>query len=184
MPMLRITFALLVVSAALAAAGCGGGGGSSSSGTSADEWARGLCTALTTWTSSVKSVGTSLRSNVTPTSLKSAANDISSASETLVSDLKGLGKPDTKSGQEARAAIDQLSTQVKQDVKDMRSAVSGASGAQGALAAATSVASTLSKMGSQIGSAASKADDANAGGELDKAFRNSSACKKLANSGG
>lgn len=184
--MLRLAFVLVTIGAALAAAGCGGGSsnGGSSNDPSADEWASGLCTALSTWTTSVKSAGSSLRTNVTEASLRSAAGDISSASDRLVIDLKGLGRPDTKSGQQAKAAIDKLSTEVTQDVKVMRKATAGASGAQGSVAAATSVAATLSKMGTQIGSAASKADDANAGGELDKAFRKSSACKKLANSGG
>jgi cell division protein ZapA (FtsZ GTPase activity inhibitor) len=114
--------------------------------------------------------------------LKSTAGDIKSASETLVGDLKGLGKPDTKAGQEAKDAIDQLSKDVEQDVQEMQSAVDKVSGAQGAITAATSVTATLSKMGTQIGSAASKLDSADPDGELKKAFRDSSACKKLTSS--
>jgi cell division protein ZapA (FtsZ GTPase activity inhibitor) len=114
--------------------------------------------------------------------LQSAAGDIKSASETLVGDLKDLGKPDTKAGQEAKDAIDQLSKEVEQDVQEMQSAVDKVSGAQGAVTAATSVAATLSKMGTQIGSAASKLDSADPDGELKQAFRDSSACKKLTSS--
>ena len=178
--MLRVTLALAVLGAVLATAGCGGGG--SSSGSSADEWASGFCSALTTWTASVQSAGTSLHGNATESGLQSAAGDIMSASETLVGDLKGLGKPDTTAGQEARDAIDQLSKEVEQDVQEMQSAVDKVSGAQGALTAATSVAATLSKMGTQIGSAASKLDSADPDGELRQAFRDSSACKKLTSS--
>jgi len=179
-PMLRATPALVVLGAVFIAAGCGGG--SSSNESSAEEWASGFCSALTSWTDSVKSAGTSLQGNVSEDGLKSAAGDIKRASDTLVDDLKDLGKPDTKAGQEARDAIDQLSSEVEQDVQDMQSAVDEVSGAQGALAAATSVATTLSKMGTQIGSAASKLDAADPDGELRQAFRDSSDCKKLTSS--
>lgn len=178
--MLRATPALVVLGAVFIAAGCGGG--SSSNESSAEEWASGFCSALTSWTDSVKSAGTSLQGNVSEDGLKSAAGDIKRASDTLVDDLKDLGKPDTKAGQEARDAIDQLSSEVEQDVQDMQSAVDEVSGAQGALAAATSVATTLSKMGTQIGSAASKLDAADPDGELRQAFRDSSDCKKLTSS--
>ena len=178
--MLRVALVLVLLGAVLAAAGCGGGG--SSSGSSADDWASGFCSALTTWTASVQSAGTSLHGNATESGLQSAAGDIMSASETLVGDLKGLGKPDTKAGQEARDAIDQLSKEVEQDVQEMQSAVDKVSGAQGAITAATSVAATLSKMGTQIGSAASNLDSADPDGELRQAFRDSSACKKLTSS--
>jgi phage-related protein len=178
--MLRVTLALTVLGAVLTTVGCGGG--SSSSGSSADEWASGFCSALTTWTASVKSAGTSLQGNASESGLKSAAGDIKNASDTLVDDLKGLGKPDTKTGEEARDAVDQLSKEVEQDVQEMQSAVDKVSGVQGALTAATSVAATLSKMGTQIGSAASKLDAADPDGELRQAFRDSSACKKLTSS--
>ena len=104
--------------------------------------------------------------------MNSAAGDIKSASETLVGDLKGLGKPDTKAGQEAKDAIDQLSKEVEQDVEEMQSAVDKVSRCDRERSpAATSVAATLSKMGTQIGSAASKLDSADPDGELKQAFR-------------
>ena len=54
----RFAIAALVLAALLAAAGCGGSSSSSSSNeSSASDWASGLCTALTTWTNSVKSAG-------------------------------------------------------------------------------------------------------------------------------
>ena len=185
---LRLAFAALVLAALLAAAGCGGGDSSSASSSSssntesADDWASGLCTALTTWTNSVRSAGNELKGNVSKDSLNTAADDIKSASDTLVSDLKDLGKPDTKQGQDAKKAMDQLSSEVKSDVKQMQSDVKNASGVQGAVTAASSVSTTLSTMGNQINSAASKLDQADPDGELKKAFQNSPDCKSLTSS--
>jgi hypothetical protein len=175
----RISVVALVLISLVVAAGCGG---SSSNESSAEEWAGGLCSALTTWTNSVKSASNSLRSNPSEDSLKSAAGDIKSASDTLVGDLKDLGKPDTKAGQDAKDAVDQLSSEVEDDVQEMQDAVDQASGAQGVLAAASSVSATLSKMGNQINSAASKLDSADPAGELRQAFQDAPACKSLTSS--
>jgi hypothetical protein len=172
----RIALVALVLSSLLVAAGCGG---SSSNESSAEDWASGLCSALTTWTSSVKSAANSLKGNPSEDGLKSATGDIKNASDTLVGDLKDLGKPDTKAGQDAKDAVDQLSSEVEDDVQEMQSTVDNVSGAQGVLAAASSVSATLSKMGNQINSAASKLDSADPSGELKQAFRDSPACKSL-----
>jgi hypothetical protein len=181
--LIRLTLALVVLTAAVAAAGCGGGSKSSSSSSntsSADDWANGLCSALVTWTSSVKSATGSLKGGVSKGSLESATSDIKTASNTLVTDLKDLGKPDTKGGQQAKDAVDQVSGEIEQDVKNMQNAVDKIS-SKGVAPAASSVASTLTTMGSQIGSAAGKIGNADPAGELKKAFQNSSACKTLSN---
>jgi hypothetical protein len=177
---LTVRFALVpVVVALVLASGCGG----SSDTSSASDWANNFCSALATWSSSVRSTANSLKANPSKDSLKSAAGDLESASNTLVSDLKDLGKPDTKAGQDAKDAIDQLSSEVEDDVQEMKSAVDKASGVQGVVTAASSVSATLSKMGTQINSALSKLGSADPGGELKQAFRDSSACKNLTSSG-
>jgi hypothetical protein len=175
----KLALVALGLSSLLVAAGCGG---SSSNESSAEEWAGGLCSALTTWTSSVKSAANSLKGNPSEDGLKSAAGDINSASDTLVGDLKDLGKPDTKAGQDAKDAVDQLSSEVEDDVQEIQSTVDKVSGVQGVLAAASSVSATLSKMGNQINSAASKLDSADPSGELKQAFQDSPACKSLTSS--
>jgi phage-related protein len=177
--MLRAALVTVVIAAAVLAAGCGSSSSTSSS-LSPGDWANGLCSALTTWSTSVKSATGPLKGgNVSESSLKSAAGDINDASDTLVSDLKGLGKPNTAGGQQAKDAIDQLSSEVKTDVGKMQSAVDNASGLSGAMAAATSVSTTLSTMGNQINSTASKLDQADAKGELQKAFKDAPACSDL-----
>jgi phage-related protein len=181
--MLRAALVSAVIAAAVLAAGCGKSSSTSSS-SSPGDWANSLCSALTTWSTSVKSAAGSLKGgNVSESSLKGASGDIKTASDTLVGDLKGLGKPDTTGGQQAKDAIDQLSSEVKTDVGKMQSAVDNASGLSGAMAAATTVSATLSTMGSQINSTASKLDKADAKGELQKAFKDAPACSSLTSSG-
>ena len=71
--------------------------------------------------------------------LNTAADDIKSASDTLISDLKGLGKPDTKQGQDAKDSVDQLSSELKDEANQIESDVKNISGVQGAATAAQSV---------------------------------------------
>jgi ABC-type transporter Mla subunit MlaD len=174
---------LPVALAAVLAAGCGGGGSSSgsSSSPSPKDWANNLCSAISTWSHSVKKSGQTLQSGkVTKDNLKQTTDDIKSATHQLAEDIKGLGKPDTDAGQDAKDAMDKLSKQIDGDVEEMQNAVDNAgSGAGGAVAAASTIASTLSKMGTQIGTAASSLQSLDAKGELEKGFKDATACQNL-----
>ena len=173
--------------AVVLASGCGGGGSSSSSSSpSPKDWANGLCSSITSWSTSVQKSGQSLQSgNLSKDDLKKTTDEIQSATHKLAEDLRGLGKPNTDSGQKAKDAIDQLATQVDSDVEEMKQAADKASGtgASGAVRAATSIATTLSKLGAQIGSAASSLQSADAKGDLEQGFKDAPACKNLSSSG-
>jgi len=174
------TVAVLAVS--VLAAGCGKS--SSSETNSTTTWASGVCSALTTWKDSIASVGDSLKAgNVSTDALKSAADDAKSATETLASDLKGLGKPDIEAGQKAKDSVDQLSSELKSDADKIESAVDGVSGVSGVLSAVSVVSATLVTMGSQISSTFTALEQLDAKGELQDAFKQASACKQLTNSG-
>jgi len=179
----KLAFIPLVAIAVVLAAGCGGGGSSSgsSSSPSPKDWANNLCSAISTWSDSVKKSGQTLQSGkVTKDNLKQTTDDIKGATHQLAEDLKGLGKPDTDAGQDAKDAMDKLSTQIDGDVQDMQKAVDNAgSSAGGAVAAASSIASTLSKMGTQIGAASSSLQSLDAKGELEQGFKDAPACKSL-----
>jgi hypothetical protein len=180
--LLRMKLALAPLALAVVlVAGCGGGG-SSSSEPSAQDWAEGLCSSITTWSDSVKKAGESLKNgNLSEADLNKSTSEIKTATNTFADDLKGLGKPDTDSGQKAKDAIDQLASQITQDVDTMQKAVTNAvgHGTKGAVTAASSIATSLSTMSTQIASAASTLQQADAKGELEKGFRNAPACKKL-----
>ena len=179
---MKLALAPLALAVVLAA-GCGGGSSSSSSSSpSPKDWADNLCSAITTWSTSVQTAGQSLKNgNLSEGDLKKTTSEIKDATSTFSDDLKGLGKPNTDAGQQAKDAIDQLSTEVKDDVDKLQSSVNSAvgSGTKGAVSAASSIATTLSTMSTQIASAASKLQQADAKGELEQGFKDAPACKKL-----
>ena len=96
------------------AVGCGGDDDSGSSDApSTTEWAQGLCSAIGDWTSSVSSATGSLQGdNLSEEGLKSAVDDVESATDTFVDDVKGLGTPDTEAGQKAKESVDQLADEL------------------------------------------------------------------------
>lgn len=169
---------IVLLGATLLLAGCGGGG--SSNAISTTDWANSVCSAITTWTSSLKSAGKSLQGgNLSKDSLKSAAKDIEDATSTFADDLKGLGKPNTETGQQAKESVDQLSKNIKNGADEIRSAVQGVSSLSDAQAALTTVGGTLQKMGTQVTSAFSKLGNLDPKGELKTAFKNADKCSSL-----
>ena len=177
---------LIAVAALLAllAAGCGSSGGSSTTTSSSATltWASGVCTSITTWQAALKSATDSLKSNPTKSGLQTAGNDAKAATQTLASDLKGLGKPGTQAGQQAKHSLDQLATSLQQDAATIQSAVKGASGISGALSAVTTVTSTLATMETDVKKTVTNLQGLDAKGELKTAFTNSSACNSLTKS--
>ena len=102
-----------------------------------------------------------------------------SATDTLQSDLKALGRPNTQAGEQAKTSVDQLTSELKADADSIKTAVDGASGITGALTAAASVTGTLTTMKTQISSTYTTIKQLDAKGELQTAFNQSSACTKL-----
>jgi hypothetical protein len=177
--MRRSVLAALLAGLVVLAAGCGSK--KSEPSTTAD-WTNGVCTAVDTWATSVKSSVNSITGgNISKSAIQSAGNDMQSATETLQSDLKALGKPDTASGQQAKDSIDHLSSDLKTDADSIKAAVDNVSGITGALTAASTVTSTLGTMKTQVTSTYNDLKQLDAGGELQTAFDQSSACTKLTN---
>ena len=171
--------ALVLMIAALAA-GCGG----SKKPPTTAEWADGVCSAVSTWEDSLKSAAQPLTSgSVSKDSLQTAADDAESATKTLKSDLKDLGKPDTQVGQQAQDQIDTLTTQLQTDVDTIKSAAEGASGVGGVTAAVTTATTTVSTMKTQVNATITSLKQLDAKGALATAFQQSSSCQKLKGSG-
>jgi hypothetical protein len=165
---------------AVLAAGCGGGGGGSSDTESAQDWADGLCSALNTWTDSLKSAGQSLSGgNLSKSSLESAGNDVKDATAQLKDDLNGLGKPELSSGDQAQQSVDDLSNEIQQDVDKVEGAVKDAQNGGSVLSALPTVTSTFAAMGAQVQTTFDDLKKLDPKGELESAFNNASSCKSL-----
>ena len=109
--------------------------------------------------------------DISKDSLTTAVDDAKSATETLTSDLEGLGKPDTEAGQEAKDSIDQLSTDLKAEVTTIEDELNGASGIAGYFTAAPASSSALGTMGTEVTSTVTSFKGLDAKGELQTAFR-------------
>ncbi len=178
--MIKRLLATAVVALALVAAGCGGSDESPSA-SPTDEWADGFCTAITTWTDSLKSVTEQFASpsSLTQDGLTDAANDVKSSTDTLVDDLRGLGAPDTESGQAVKSSIDELSTTLESEVAKIESAVDGASGLTELPSAISSITTSLSAMGSAFASTLQAIESADVKRELQTALEDSPACADI-----
>jgi len=189
---MRSFLAVLILSAAIVAAGCGGdpssssssssssgGTGTESSTTAAGDWANSVCQAFNDWNSSITEAAQSVRDNPTEDGIKTAGDDIRSATDTLADDLRGLDRPDTESGQEAKAAIDELATSLETSMQKITDAIDNASGASGLVTAGSTIATTLTEMGSQVSTTGQQLENIDAGGELQSAFEQADSCAGL-----
>ena len=182
--------AVPILALAIIAAGCGGGGSSSSTGASGDtggsneatpaeEWANDVCQAFVDWNNSISAAGQGISQNPSEEGIRTAGEDIQSATDTLVDDLRGLGRPDTESGQQAKDDIDQLATNLDTSLQKINEAMDNASGTSGAVNAASTIANTLVEMGQEVSTAFTQLEDIDAQGELEDAFTSADSCAGL-----
>jgi hypothetical protein len=174
----RKLLAIAVVAAiVLLATGCGSSSKSAQTSTQTSatvDWAGGLCSALTTYTTSLTDAATTLTKNVSKSGVQDAADSIKSATDTFVSDTKGLGKPDTSSGQQAKDTIDTLSTSLNKDMSTIQDATGS-----GLLQGASTITATLTTVQSQITTAFNQLKGLDAKGELSQAFSDAPSCSSL-----
>ena len=168
---------LLAAFAALAAAGCGG---SSSSTTPTDTWASGVCTAISTWKTSLTSIESTVKSGgVSKASLNAGVTQATDATKTLADSLKKLGKPNTQAGQQAKDDVDQLSSELTKNAQTIQDAITNASGAAGLVTAISTASSTLVTMGNEVSTTIGDLQKLDPKGEIQQAFKQSSSCKSL-----
>ena len=188
---MRSLLAVLILSAAIVAAGCGGGSSSSSgtsgtgtsgtesSATAADDWANSVCEAFVAWNNSIADAGQGIKDNPSEEGIRTAGDEIQTATQTLADDLRGLGKPDTESGQQAKDTIDQLATNLDTSLQKISDAMDNASGAAGAVTAASTIGTSLVEMGDHVSTAFQQLQDLDAQGELKSAFEQADSCAGL-----
>ena len=168
----RCALALVVV-AVLPLAGCGGDddGGS-------EEWAAGVCTDMNTWASDVQDAVSSLTGEglqIDRDDVQAAVTQAKDATDELVDSLQGLGAPETDAGEAAKSELDELGTQLQQQMDQVEQAVEGESGALAlAQTAGTAIATAANDVQSTLDSLQSLE-----GGELRDAFENADSCSDL-----
>jgi hypothetical protein len=169
------TVARLAAASLLAAvaAGCGSSSETSTQGPSAVDWANGLCSAVTSYKSSLGDVGKSLKSTPSRSTLEQAAQDTKTATQTLVASVKDLGKPGTAAGDQAKQTLDGLASDLHKDA----STIQGATGGDAAVLNSVSVVSTtLVTAQSQLKTALDELQQLAPKDELKQAFSQASSC--------
>jgi len=147
---------------------------------SAQDWADGVCSAINTWTDSLRSAGQSLTGgNLSESALTGAASDLQDSTAQLKDDLSGLGKPDLDSGDKAKESVDTLSSNIQDGVDKIDGAVKDATNGGSLVTALSTVTSTISTMGTQVQSTFTDLENLDPKGELESAFKNASSCKNL-----
>jgi hypothetical protein len=162
---------VLLAAVVLAATACGSKDSAPS--TTAD-WAGGVCSAITTYKTALTDTATSVKSNPSKSGLQDAANAAKSATDTFVSDVKGLGKPDTTAGQQAKDTIDTLSTNLNKDISTIEDAAG-----TGGLQSISVIAGALATAQTQLKSAVSTLKGLDTQGELSSAFKQAPSCASL-----
>ncbi len=177
----RAAVVTVAVSMTVAVAGCGSKSKAADDG--ASSWADGVCSSLTTWKTSVTDAAESVTKNgVSKDSLQSAVDQAQKATSTLESDLKKLGKPNTKAGQQAKDTADQLSQLLSTNTNTIKKAIDDASGVSGLVSATATITATLLSMKTQVQGAVNNLKALDPKGELQQAFTDSASCKALASS--
>ena len=163
--LLAVVLALVTMPAV---AGCGSNEESAS-----EQWAGGVCTQLSTWVTNVEDAVRSLTEN--PLSLDKAAvqaatEDVKGATDDLVDGLADLGPPETEDGDQARSELDDLGTQLQQQLDDVEQAADA-----GSLSLVT-VTSAIATAASAVRSTYESIKSLDSGGELRDAFENADSC--------
>jgi hypothetical protein len=172
-----VAVAVLLSVLALVAAGCGGGNSDKKAN---EAYANGVCMAIGTWATEIKSLASVPSSGITKASLDAKLSQFETATKKLSSQIKAVPPPNTSEGQTAKKQIDQLASQVQTTSAAVKSAASK-------LPANTTVVqlvSALSKLAPQFQTLKSSAQSTvksiqNAGGSLASAFKSERACKQL-----
>jgi hypothetical protein len=168
---------MLLSAPALIAAGCGGGHSDKKAN---EAYANGVCTAIGTWATEVKSLATVPTGGITKASLDAKLSQFETATKKLVSQIKAVPPPNTSQGQTAKKQIDQLASQVQ----TTSTAVTSAASKLPANATVAQMVSALSKLVPQFQTLKSTAQSTvkaiqGAGGSLSSAFKSERPCKQL-----
>jgi DNA repair exonuclease SbcCD ATPase subunit len=184
----RVFGVLAVAVLVLVAAACGGGKSDTTTstaagGTSAEQWANGVCSSFTTWTKSLESIKTSVTSQPSKSALQQAEKQVESATQKLAQSLKQLGTPDTAQGEAAKKNLDTLATTLQTGMNQLKETLnSNSSGAAGTLAQISAITATLSTMAGKLKLAGGNLKNFAPSGELRDAFEQAAACKKYIHS--
>ena len=88
--------------------------------TSPTAWADSVCTSLSTWRSSITAISDAGGEQLTAESLQESLADATTATETLVDELKELGPPDLDSGDALKQQLDSSADEIEASFETLK----------------------------------------------------------------
>jgi hypothetical protein len=172
-----VPVAMLLSVLTLVVAGCGGGNADKKAN---EVYASGVCTAIGSWATEVKSLATVPSGGINKASIDAKLSQFETATKTLISQIKAVPAPNTSEGQTAKKEISKLAAQVQATSTAVKSAASKLP-ANPTLA---QIVSSLSKLVPEFQTLKSSAQSTvksieSAGGSLSSAFKSEKACRQL-----
>jgi ABC-type transporter Mla subunit MlaD len=163
----------LILVAAFALVGCGGDESASES------YADDVCSNLSSW---VTDVGDTVRSltdqglSISRDDIQTAVDQTEEATDALANDLQGLGAPETEDGRQARSELDDLASELRQQLDAIQEAVDSG---EGLAAIAAQVSTAISAAANAVNTTVENLRGLDPPGELRDAFENSEQCDEL-----
>jgi hypothetical protein len=170
----RLQLGAVAALLAACATGCGSGSTTTEQTSATIQWANGICSAISSYRSSVKEAASTIQSgNVSQEGLSAAVDDITGATQTLTTTVRGLDKPATESADTVQKAFQSLAADLRTDAKAIDEATSGSSSF---LNTVSVVSTTLATAQTQAQTALTDLKTVDAKGELKDAFDKASSC--------
>ena len=155
------------------------------------EWADAVCSDLSTWKTSITSLASVSGGTLTKGSLQQKLGDAKTSTDTLVRELKALGKPNLAAGQQLRQQLDTSADALSQSyqalatsAQEALSAGSPAAFLQGLAKLGPQFQQLLDQLQSTVHGLQSSNVAASAKREFQQAFASSSSCQSLSSGNG
>jgi methyl-accepting chemotaxis protein len=141
-----------------------------------------VCSTAADWRAAIDDAQATLTDtgNLSADLIRQTVDDVATATATLVTDLSGMGAPDTEAGDEAEARLSSLSDQLQQQEDVISGATDeSAGGLQELLAQVSTVTGAIATMLADVSTAVDDIRRLDGAQELEDAFKDSPACQDL-----
>jgi uncharacterized phage infection (PIP) family protein YhgE len=165
------------------AAGCGGSDGDQSQPqpSAAEAWADEVCSTVATWKDAVQHSKAMLSdaANLSANDARHALESAAQATRTFITDLEGIGPPDTEAGQAAAEELSTLAGQLEEQAAVVTRALDSSDTLPQLLSEVSTVSRAFSTMVTDATTAVENIRGLDGAAELESAFQDSPTCQRL-----
>lgn len=159
---------------ALAAAGCGG-----SDEPPAQAWADDVCGRINEWEQQLRDIVAAEGEGSATERVRQKVDQAATATTDLLSDLQGIGAPDTEGGAEAKSEVVALAQSTSDRIDRIRTDAENAQGTSELLQLATNISTEFDAARDEARQTFDRIGDLDPAGELREGIESSEACDQL-----